>query len=229
MCAKNKPLKPAVAASTSTPTSTRGRCVRSTSRNGCRDASCFMRANSGDSSSDRRRTKLSTPPSPPSTNARRHPSVATRSGRQPRAHREADAGRHRHAHRHAREHDAADERRAAAARFRRRRSARPGSSPPRQNPCTSRSNTISTLAAAPHARERRHQPHAERGARHDEDRDQEHAAAAVPIAEVAEHDAADRPGQVAGGEGGERRPSAKSAASDWERSRRRCPSRRCRK
>ena len=54
MCAKNRPVNPAVAASTETPTATRPRWVRSTSRNGCRDASCFIRANSGDSSSERR-------------------------------------------------------------------------------------------------------------------------------------------------------------------------------
>ena len=73
MCEKNRPLNAAVAASDDTPTTTAARWVRSSSRNGCRDASAFIRANSGDSSSERRSTKLSRPPSPPSTNAMRQP------------------------------------------------------------------------------------------------------------------------------------------------------------
>ena len=48
-------------------------------------------------------------------------------------------------------------------------------------------------------------------------------AAAVAIAEVAEDDAADRPGEIAGRERGERDHQRDERRSGWERSRRRCP------
>jgi hypothetical protein len=51
---------------------------------------------------------------------------------------------------------------------------------------------------------RRHQAHAQRGAGHHENRSEEHAAAPVPIAKVAEDDTAGRASQVAGREGRER-------------------------
>ena len=123
--------------------------------------------------------------------------------RQPGANGEADAGGHRHPQRDAREHHRADKRRLPRRGFddvgQRARELAAETEPLHQP----QHHHQHAGRRAPGG-ERRHQAHAERRARHDEDRDQEDAAAAVAIAEVAEDDAADWAGQVAGREGGER-------------------------
>ena len=124
-------------------------------------------------------------------------------GRQIGAHRQADAGRHRDAHRDARENHAADERRNPRRGF---------------DDVGQRARQLAAEAESLHdtkrheQRARRHAPggvgwheaHSERRARHDENRNQEHAAPAVAIAKVAEDDAADRSREVADREGAER-------------------------
>ncbi len=188
-----------------------------------------MRANSGDSSSERRKKKLRTPPSPPMTNASRQPSHGTISGgshvRTPRLMPVATATPKRHAG----EDDAAHKRRMPRRGF--------DHIGERARQFATQTEALDRGAGSPSERWRRdaprgkgrHEPHPERGRRHHEQREQEHAAAAVPVAEVAEDDAADRTGEVADGKGGKRRQQRDQRRWSWERSRRRCPWRRHRR
>src|SRR5688572_7348318 len=148
-CEKKRPVKHAVAASTAHPTTTCTVCVRSNSRKGCRAARLRSRANSGDSSSERRSKKLSTPPRPPSTNAIRHPYDATLAGsRNVRTDTLTTVATATPMVTHANTtpHVNGALRGAVSTTY----VNAPGSSPPRQNPCTRRKTTINTLAAMPH-------------------------------------------------------------------------------
>ena len=133
------------------------------------------------------------------------PAVHRHVGRQQqRTHHEAHARCDGHAHRDAREHNAAHQRRKPRRRFdnvgeRARQLAAEAEAldQPKQHDRRARD------CAPPGVR--RHETHAERRAGHDEHRPQEHSPSAVPIAVVTENDAADRPREVAGGKGAERR------------------------
>ena len=178
-------------------------CVRSRSRNGCRDARPRRRANSGDSSSAP--AEHETHDAAEATQDKGDSPGEDRDGfrRQPRSERQAHAGGSRYAHGDAGKHDAAHKRCDPRSGF---------------DDVGERAGQLAAKTEALHDPQRnhqraggdapplvrRHEPHARGCQRHDENRPEEHLAAPVAIAKVAEDDAADRAGEIAGRERGKR-------------------------